>query len=371
MTISAKIVGVSGLLAVALGCSESVGPQNPSLGGLRFDVAAGSVNGTLGQSGTLLIKGFDGGNPRQGDAIIATFVWLGSSDIIASVTDVKTTNPYTPLGNTFNRVEYVTSGGVSMATYVATNVQAVTDGYVHAVQATLSQPVTDGGVVISAWSGVYPTFGTALGAHRSASGSGSTPTVADPGSIPVAAGALAYGVSMTNGALAINRPAGFTTIGTGSDDSMVVDAEYALPASAGSVDPQWTWVFNSPRTWLATVFALNEAPTKLVVTVQPGTSLPCPGTIQPPVEVTAKDDKGNTVTAFNGQVTMSIGRQAGALMPGKLSGTVTVAAVNGVARFSNLCIDQLSTPGDGYTLRATAPEVNLSVESARFSIGVL
>src|SRR6266481_1797560 len=69
------------------------------------------------------------------DATIATFVWLGSSDIIASVTDVKTTNPYTPLGNTFNRVEYVTSGGVSMATYVATNVQAVTDGYVHAVQA--------------------------------------------------------------------------------------------------------------------------------------------------------------------------------------------------------------------------------------------
>ena len=85
----------------------------------------------------------------------------------------------------------------------------------------------------------------------------------------------------------------------------------------------------------------------------------------------AKDDKGNTVTAFNGQVTMSIGRQAGLLMPGKLSGTVTVAAVNGVARFSNLCIDQLSTPGDGYTLRATAPEVNLSVETARFSIGLL
>jgi hypothetical protein len=370
MTIRAKIAGISGLLVVALGCSESVGPENRTLGGLRFDVTAGSVNGTLSESGTLLIKGFDGGNPRQGDAIIATFVWLGSSDIIDSVIDVKTTNPYTPLGNKFNRVEYVTAGGISMATYVATNVQAVTDGYVHAVEANLSQPVTDGGVVISAWSGVYPTFGTALGAHQSASGAGSTSTVADPGSIPVAAGALAYGVSMSNGALAINRPVGFTSIGTGSDTAMVVDGEYALPASAGSVDPQWTWVFNSPRTWLATVFALNEAPTKLVFTVQPGTSLPCPATM-PPVEVTAKDDKGNTVTAFNGSVTISIGRQAGALMPGKLSGTVTVAAVNGVARFTDLCIDQISTPGDGYTLRATAPEVNLSVESARFSIGVL
>ncbi len=371
MTIRTKIVSVSGLLAVALGCSDSAGPENGRPGGVRFDVAPGSVNGTLGGSGTLLIKGFDGGNPRQGDAIIATFLWLGSSDIIDSVTDVKTTNPYTPIGNKYNLVEYVTAGGISMATYVATNVQAVTDGTVHAVRADLSEPVTDGGVVISAWSGVYPTYGTALGAHRSASGSGSTPTVAGAGSIPVTAGALAYGVTMSNGGVGMERPSGFTNIGTGSDAAIVMDAEYALPASAGSVDPQWNWLFNSQSTWLATVFALNEAPTKLVVTVQPGTSLPCPATIQPPVEVTAMDDKGNTVTAFNGQVTMSIGRQAGALMPGKLSGTVTVAAVNGVARFSNLCIDQLSTPGDGYTLRATAPEVNLSVESARFSIGVL
>src|SRR6266550_2606249 len=227
MTIRARIVGVSGLLAVALGCSDSAGPENRSLGGPRFDVSAGSVNGTLGET-TLLIKGFDGGNPRQGDAIIATFVWLGSTDVINSVTDVKTTNPYTPIGNKFNRVEYVTSGGISMATYVATNVQAVvTDGYVHAVEANLSQPVTDGGVVISAWSGVYPTFATALGAHRSASGSGSTSTVADPGSIPVAAGALAYGVSMSNGALALDRTVGFTSIGTGSDAAMVVDGEFA------------------------------------------------------------------------------------------------------------------------------------------------
>jgi hypothetical protein len=57
-------------------------------------------------------------------------------------------------------------------------------------------------------------------------------------------------------------------------------------------------------------------------------------------------------------------------MPGKLSGTVTVPAVNGVAQFSDLCIDQPSTPTDGYTLRATAADLNLSSESARFSIGL-
>jgi len=242
-----------------LGCSESVGPQNRSLGGLRFDVAAGSVNGTLGQSGTLLIKGFDGGNPRQGDAIIATFVWLGSSDIIASVTDVKTTNPYTPIGNTFNRSS--TSHRAGLDGHVRRHQRAGRDRRVR--PRGPGQPLTTSlgrrrGDLGMEWG--LPDIWNGVGRAPSASGSGSTPTVADPGSIPVAAGALAYGVSMTNGALGIDRPAGFTPIGTGSDAAMVVDAGYALPASAGSVDPQWTWVFNSPSTWLATVFALNEAP---------------------------------------------------------------------------------------------------------------
>src|SRR2546426_8060112 len=32
----------------------------------------------------------------------------------------------------------------------------------------------------------------------------------------------------------------------------------ALPIS-GSLDPQWTWYFNSPSTWLATALVLNPA----------------------------------------------------------------------------------------------------------------
>lgn len=366
----AMVWGVSGVLAVALGCSESAGPTSRSLGKPRFDVTWNSTNGALGASGTLIIKGFDGGNPRQGDAIIATFVWLGSTDIIDSVTDVETTTPFTPIGNTFHRVDYVTAGGISMATYVATNVKAVTSGFVHAVRADLSQPIADGGVILSSWHGVYPTYAQAQGAHASASGSGSIPTVAAPGSIPVAAGAFVYGITLSNALVGMDRPVGFVNLGTGSDPSMVVDAEYVLSAAGGSVAPQWTWFFNAPSTWVATVLALNEAPTRLVFTAQPQTSLPCPSTMAA-VQVTALDDKGNTVTAFNGPVTVAIGRQAGLLMPGTLSGTLTVNAVNGVAQFSNLCVDQPSAPGDGYTLRATAPDVNLSVESARFSVGVL
>jgi len=65
-------------------------------------------------------------------------------------------------------------------------------------------------------------------------------------------------------------------------------------------------------------------------------------------------------------VTIAIGHNGGTLLPGTLSGTKTVTAVNGVATFSNLSIDQL---GNGYTLVVSAANVS-GAESAPFNIGV-
>src|SRR6266853_1630337 len=194
-----RLAGFIGVALLAAGCSESVGPSRnaPNIDGPRFasvgPVAPGSLGITLDQlnganeSGSMLIKGFNPTNPHLGDAIVATFVWVGSANIIDSVTDVLTTTPYTPVGNKYTLVEYVTQGGISMATYVATNVQNFPDAYsdpsgtyILAVRANLSTPVTDGGVLISAWTGVNAVSAQALGAHRSASGAGSTFTVADP-----------------------------------------------------------------------------------------------------------------------------------------------------------------------------------------------
>ena len=378
-TTIARLPGLLALTLLAAACSETAGPgpQLRSPGAIAFDVAAGPNNATFGQSGTQIIKGFNPTNPHHGDAIIATFFWLGSTNIIDSVIDVLTDVTFTPVHNTYNLVEYRTAGGISMATYVATNVQNFPDAgtdpnQILAVRANLSQSITDGGVMLSAYSGVYPTYAQALGAHQSSSGAGSSTTIADPGAIPVNVGALAYSVALATPPAGVSTPLGFTNISAGpmSDANMVGAGAYALPAAAGTVDPQWTWGFNAPSTWLASVLALNEAPTKLVFTVQPSTSLPCPATI-PPVQVTAQDDKGNTVTTFGGPVTIAIGRNGGLLLPGTLSGTKTVAAVNGVARFSDLCIDQPSAPGNGYTLQATAPDLNLSVTSAAFGIGVV
>jgi hypothetical protein len=377
--------GLAGLFAVALfavGCSDPVSPARhfvraPDAAAAATGIALDQQNGTFGsgtpfESGTHIGNGFNPTNPHLGDAIVATFFWRGSTNVITSVTDHLADG--SPVGNRYTLVEYVTAGGFSMATYVATNVQNFPDpnpdpSKVLDVHAITSSPVTDDGIMLSAYRGVAQVDVEALGAHRSASGSGSSPTIAAPGAIATGAGALVYGVTMSDGVVGTDPPAGFTNITTMSDATMAVDDEYAVQAVAGSVDPQWTWFFNSESTWLATVLTLNAlAPvaTHLVFTVQPSTTLPL-FTIKPSVKVTAVDDQGNPVGGFTGSVTIAIGHNGGLLLPGRLSGTKTVAAVNGVATFSDLSIDQL---GNGYRLNVTASGLT-GAESTAFNVGPL
>ena len=372
------------LLATA--CSDAVGPAGhtataPSQAAVPqmalaapggSGIALDQFNGTMGASGTFMIKGFNPQNPHRGDAIVATFFWLGSTNIIDSVTDVMTMPGFPRVGNTYRLVEYVTAGGISMATYVGTNVQGFPDGFngpaqdsILAVEAFLSQPITDGGVKLSAWSGVS-VGPEAVAAHRSASGSASTTSATGAGPIPVGTGALAYAITLSNAIVPADPPGGYTSIGgSGSDDFLKQDAEYVVSPSTGTTDPQWTWVFTAPSAWLVTSVSLNP-PSHLAFTVQPSRTLPLM-TIQPAVQVTVLDALGNPVTSYNGPVTIAIGHNGGLLAPGTLSGTKTVNAVNGVATFSDLSIDQ---PGNGYTLVINGPTLT-GAESAPFNIGAL
>src|SRR5947208_9489363 len=79
-------------------------------------------------------------------------------------------------------------------------------------------------------------------------------------------------------------------------------------------------------------FTVRAPSFQLVFTVQPASGR-AGSAISPAVQVTARDVYGHTVTSFTGNVTMSLGvNPTGAT----LSGTTTVAATSGVARFSNL-----------------------------------
>ena len=88
-------------------------------------------------------------------------------------------------------------------------------------------------------------------------------------------------------------------------------------------------------------------------------------TISPAITVLVEDSLGNVVTSDNSNVTLSLGSNPSG---GTLSGTLTVAAVHGVATFNNLSIND---PGGGYTLiaRDTISGSALTATSAAFTIG--
>jgi len=366
-------------LILAAACSDGTGPAlvsgphfaTTSESGIVLDQQNGVFDAMpWGANGTHIGKGFEPVNPHVGDAIVATFFWIGSTNTITQVTDHLSDAAQTPVGNTYTLVEYVTAGGLSMATYVATNVQGFSDAdtasdKVLAVHAIFSDRVT-GGVKISAWRGVSAVTAQAVAAHRSASGVGAGITSAGPGSIPLDAGSLAYAVTMSNGHAGFDRPPSFTQIGTGGDTAVIEDGEYAVAAGAANVDPQWTWYFGdgSQSTWLATVFALKPSAEHLVFTTQPSRTLPFLP-ISPAVRVAVVDDQGSTITTFGGPVTITIGHNGGLFIPGTLSGTKTVTAVNGVATFSDLSIN---IAGSGYTLKVSASG-QVGAESAPFNIG--
>src|SRR5881394_216512 len=152
--------GVQKILAAALlaaACSDAVNPSAPG-GGLGVPLFSfspngigqtGTANGSLNEAGDSLAKGFDPKNPRHGDAVVATVFWLGQTNIVDSVVDFVASTPNTRVGNTYHLIDYVTAGGYSMATFVATNIQNFPDsssvsGQILAVRAYMHQRVVDG-----------------------------------------------------------------------------------------------------------------------------------------------------------------------------------------------------------------------------------
>src|SRR5207244_949209 len=88
---------------------------------------------------------------------------------------------------------------------------------------------------------------------------------------------------------------------------------------------------------------VQPAATKLVFTVQPSNA--GAGAVNTPaVQVTVQDAQGNIVTTATTSITLAIGTNPAS---GALAGTTTVAAVNGVATFANVSINNAGT---GYTL---------------------
>jgi len=101
-------------------------------------------------------------------------------------------------------------------------------------------------------------------------------------------------------------------------------------------------------------------PTTLAFLQQPTTTA-INTAIAPPVTVAMQDQNGNTITNFVGGISVGLGSNPG---QGTLSGTTTVNAVNGIATFSNLSVNNVA---NGYTLAASS-SVGPTGTSAAFNV---
>src|SRR5438876_10479986 len=127
-------------------CMSPVSPDRTILGPPRFALGAPGApgldldqwNGSLSENSSnpascdganpCFIKGFNPQNPHVGDAIIATFFWVGSTNIINSVTDVLNMVGYPRVGNRYTLIEYMTRWDVRRVGYVGTNVVGLPEG---------------------------------------------------------------------------------------------------------------------------------------------------------------------------------------------------------------------------------------------------
>ncbi|MFE8599136.1 S8 family serine peptidase [Archangium violaceum] len=222
-----------------------------------------------------------------------------------------------------------TSPGLTSATSTGFNIGATT-----ATQLVFTQqPPTN------------PTVGAAFSVKVEVRNSAGAPVTGSPFQVALslvnAAGATLSGptTASTTAGVATFTGLAVDRVGTGYALQATVTGLPSRTSSAFSVDP-------------GTV-------TALAFLSQPDTT-PAGTAISPAVRVAFQDALGNTVTSSGGSITLALrNNPSGAI----LAGTLTVAAVNGVATFSTLSLDK---PGTDYTLRATFGA--LAATSAGFNV---
>jgi hypothetical protein len=156
---------------------------------------------------------------------------------------------------------------------------------------------------------------------------------------------IAPNVPTLSGTLTVKAVAGVSTFSTLKVDS--VANGYTLRATSSGLTGT-----------ISASFDITNGST-LNFTVQPA-AVNQGAVITPAVQVTAKDNIGNVLTAFTGNVTIAIASGTGT-GGAVLGGTKTVAAVAGVATFADLTVD---LAGTGYKLSVSASGLTSGTSNA-------
>ena len=293
----------------------------------------GSTVGNLGFVEDLLIQLSGGPN-----AIVATYSGDNSYNPSTSATNAISLTPAPT--QTVAQINGAASG-TTKAGQSVTLTAVVTTSY---TQACGNQGTGTTGTCPSVSNGAGPT-GTVTFSQCGTAPSCTVPVVPTAFNTITGTGAFAVGTLTTS----------FSTAGTPSIAATFTsgDLNYANCTSNGSGG----CTINSAS---LTVTGTVGTATKLVFIQQPS-NVPAGVSIAPTVQVAVEDASGDIVAGATTSVTIAIGTNGGS---GTLGGTTTVAAVKGIATFSNLSI---SAAGTGYTLAATATGLT-GATSAGFNV---
>jgi hypothetical protein len=204
------------------------------------------------------------------------------------------------------------------------------------------------------------TFAPVATALSIVSGCGQTGPVLTQLPQPIVAKVIAGdGLGVEGVVVTFTAPAGASvaTAQVVTDPAGLAQTLVTLGSSSGPV------LFQVSAPGLGTVSCSQSAfgtATQLAFVTQP-TNTTAGSAITPAVVVAARDAQGILVPTFTGNITIALGNNPGSAI---LSGATTVAAVSGLATFSNLSLDNVGT---GYTLLASAASLT-GTTSAPFNV---
>jgi len=272
-----------------------------------------------------------------------------TAGFLGNVTVAIGTNP---AGGTLAGTTTVAAVG-GVATFANLSIDRTGTGYTLTAAATgltgtTSAPFTITASVVSATQSAVAAAPATITASTGTSQSTITVTARDALGNPV--GGVAVVLEASGAGNTITQPVALTNasgVATGTLSSTVAGSK-TVAATAGGV----------AITPTAGVTVNPAGATQLAFTVQPGDAT-AGAAISPAVQVTGRDQFGNTATGFTGSVTVAIGTNPPGT--GVLDGATTVAAVAGAASFPGLSIDEA---GAGYTLTATATGLGSTVSDA-------
>jgi hypothetical protein len=168
-------------------------------------------------------------------------------------------------------------------------------------------------------------------------------------------------IALSGGSFSISKSISTISYTIAGNLGSGTSASGTLSATATqSIPPLGTCTATVTTTWTATKEATSPgAATKLAFTVQPS-AVVAGSAISPAVQVAVQDAQGNTVAGSTANITLAITGGTGT-SGAVLGGTLTRAAVNGVATFGDLTLDKAGT---GYTLTATAAGLTSAASTA-------